>query len=103
MVRSSKVRNNNYSRIRADRLNRLLIFATGHTYTEVYHKALKMGVTTRTAKGYMKTLTIHLAKRKPIPMLNPSQPVTRRILNPYDKTEEIIGSGSDIIEDSNGH
>jgi len=99
MVKLSKVRNNIYSRIKSDRLNRLLIYATGHTYTEVYHKALQMGVTTRTAKGYMITLTKHISKRKLKPFEIPILLPKRRKMNPYERTEEVIGTGSDILLD----
>ncbi len=95
MVNRLKVKNHLYSRIRSFRLNRLLIYASGHTYTETYLKALQMGVSPRTARSYMKTLTKHLFKRKPIPI--PIEELERKKKNPYHPDELIIGSGSDII------
>ncbi len=95
MANRLKVRNHLYSRIRTLRLNRLLIYASGHTYTETYLKALQMGVSPRTARSYMKTLSKHLSKRKPIPI--PIEQIETYKKNPYHPEEVIIGTGSDII------
>lgn len=83
----------NKSLIRSNRMNILLIFASGHTYTETYQKALSFGITKQTAKSYMKQLTDHLTKQKPIPY----QPKQKFKKNPYNPDEVIIGMGSDII------
>lgn len=96
MVNKLKVKNHLYSRIRSQRLNSLLIFASGHTYTQTYAKALQIGVSPRTARSYMRTLTNHLSKRKPIPI--PIEQLERYKKNPYDSREVIIGAGSDILD-----
>ena len=48
------------------RMNNLLIYASGHTYSQTYQKALSFGVTSKTAKSYMEQLVSFLAKHKPI-------------------------------------
>jgi len=48
------------------RMNNLLIYASGHTYTETFEKALTFGVSSTTAKRYMDELVSFLAKHKPI-------------------------------------
>ena len=85
--------------VRSNRLNTLLIYASGHTYSETYQRALRMGVSKRTAKSYLKTLVIHIGKGKPKPFENPLLEPKRSKHNPFDKSEEIIGSGSDLILD----
>lgn len=57
---------NQHSRIRSFRMNTLLKYASGHTYSETYQKALGFGVTSKTAKSYMEQLVTYLVKHKPI-------------------------------------
>ncbi len=99
VVKLSKVRNNQYSNIRSQRLNTLLLYADGHTHSETYQRALRMGVSKRTAKSYLKTLVIHIGKGKPKPFENSLLEPKRSKHNPFDNSEEIIGAGSDLLLD----
>lgn len=94
MVKRTEGAKENKTKIRRQRINSLLIYASGHTYTETYQKALSFGITKQTAKGYMKQLTNYLIKQKPIPI----EPSYKK--NPYNPDEIIIGKGSDIIKKS---
>jgi len=60
----SKVKGNQYSRIRSYRMNFLLNYTSGHTWSEIYQKALGFGVTERTANSYINQLKIYLVKHK---------------------------------------
>jgi len=97
MVKRTEGTKENKTKIRRQRINSLLIYASGHTYTETYQKAISFGITKQTAKGYMKQLTNYLIKQKPIPM-EPKQLKYKK--NPYNPDEIIIGKGSDIIKKS---
>jgi len=47
-------------------MNTLLRYASGHSYSETYQKALGFGVTSKTANSYMELLVTHLSKHKGI-------------------------------------
>ncbi len=57
---------NQHSRIRSFRMNTLLLYASGHTYSQTYQKALEFGVTSKTAESYMDQLVSYLAKHKSV-------------------------------------
>jgi len=64
MVKQLRVKGNQHSRIRSFRMKILLDYCSGHTWSELYDKALRFGVTSTTAKSYMIQLESHLVKHK---------------------------------------
>ncbi len=97
VIKLSRVKGNQYSRTESIRLNTLLDYASGHDAGEVFAKALSLGISYSTARRYMKKLREHIAKKKSISRPSSIEIVQKEITNPYDKTEVIIGSGSDIL------
>ncbi len=57
-------------------MNTLLNYAIEHSYSETYQKALGFGVTSITAKSYMKQLVSYLAKHKPVPSSKNNHTIT---------------------------
>jgi len=84
------------TRTRSNRIQTLVKMALkGDHYSDIFNKAMSWGISDSTARSYMKNVSAILLQSHKTSILRQDKPAR---INPFDPSEEIIGSGSEIIK-----